>query len=446
MNVIVINSTSPTFECTSPACYIDSESINTAVVYDNEYVSSCNIPSSIPYSGGAGSIGPAGPAGADGVGISSITGPTTVGLVDTYTIHYTNGTTDTFDVTNGAAGVDGADGADGAQGIQGIQGIQGVAGTNGTMIYTGTGAPAVGLGANGDLYLDTASYNLYKKAAGSWPILVNIKGADGEDGAPGINGTNGDAWIYGAGAPVDLTVKLFDTYYVDTNTNDVWYKEVGTQTWGAAPITNLNGDSYYTTSTTSITLSSLTIGDTVAITTASSTMSYSIGQFLVVANATTDYFTCKILSYAGTALSVEVIYIKQTTAGALASWSINLAGITESESLPDWYEITATAGTGTLVSRTFTGPSGWDIGAATTISVAGLSDITPSASDLIIKHNTGFKAIECVVYTNDSTKYTKTQTPVGYSTMYVDLTDIAIKLTQLCAESQALKIYVKLIP
>lgn len=73
-----------------------------------------------------------------------------------------------------------AKGAQGDQGIQGIQGIQGPAGpdgpagpagTPGTVWTTGTGAPSAP-GANGDLYLDTATNNIYRYSTTPTPGWV----------------------------------------------------------------------------------------------------------------------------------------------------------------------------------------------------------------------------------------------------------------------------------
>lgn len=52
----------------------------------------------------------------------------------------------------------------------GPQGLPGTNGTNGNTILNGTGAPAAGVGNNGDFYLDTATDTLYgPKTGGAWP-------------------------------------------------------------------------------------------------------------------------------------------------------------------------------------------------------------------------------------------------------------------------------------
>lgn len=65
------------------------------------------------------------------------------------------------------------------------QSINGTNGTNGTSFRIGTGVPSNGLGANGDTYLDSATWNIYDKAAGAWSLVGNIQGATGAAGAAG---------------------------------------------------------------------------------------------------------------------------------------------------------------------------------------------------------------------------------------------------------------------
>jgi hypothetical protein len=48
-----------------------------------------------------------------------------------------------------------------------------VAGAGGTIWFDGTGAPASGLGANGNWYLDVATGNVYLKTSGSWAVIYS---------------------------------------------------------------------------------------------------------------------------------------------------------------------------------------------------------------------------------------------------------------------------------
>ena len=75
-------------------------------------------------------------------------------------------------------GADGNDGNDGAS-------------TSGNNWLTGNGAPNNTNGNDGDLYLDTDSYDFYIKADGAWTKKGNLKGANGKDGKDGTDGTNG---------------------------------------------------------------------------------------------------------------------------------------------------------------------------------------------------------------------------------------------------------------
>lgn len=66
-----------------------------------------------------------------------------------------------------------------------------VRGADGASILFGEAAPTT-QGKKGDFYLNTASYDIYSKASGSWVKIGNIKGATGPTGAPGTNGIR--AW------------------------------------------------------------------------------------------------------------------------------------------------------------------------------------------------------------------------------------------------------------
>lgn len=70
-------------------------------------------------------------------------------------------------------------------------GATGAPGANGATWYSGSGAPGGGLGANNDFYLNTATEDVYKKTAGVWSVITNIKGEKGEKGEKGAEGTAG---------------------------------------------------------------------------------------------------------------------------------------------------------------------------------------------------------------------------------------------------------------
>ena len=72
-------------------------------------------------------------------------------------------------------------------------------------ILTGIGPPAPGLGAKGDLYIDTSNGNYYQKVdRTTWVLKGNLTGptgATGPAGPAGINGTNGATGPTGATGP-----------------------------------------------------------------------------------------------------------------------------------------------------------------------------------------------------------------------------------------------------
>lgn len=61
-------------------------------------------------------------------------------------------------------------------------GEKGDPGEDGAGFLSGTGAPAPGLGKDGDQYLENVSGDVYKKAAGVWSVETNLKGPQGDHG------------------------------------------------------------------------------------------------------------------------------------------------------------------------------------------------------------------------------------------------------------------------
>ena len=93
----------------------------------------------------------------------------------------------------GSQGPAGRDGQDGAPGIPGAKGDPG---ENGAKWHTGVGAPEIGLGDAGDLYMDVANALLpiYQKVGRDWIFLANLKvppsgGGGGQGGAAGGGGS-----------------------------------------------------------------------------------------------------------------------------------------------------------------------------------------------------------------------------------------------------------------
>lgn len=90
----------------------------------------------------------------------------------------------------GIQGTPGAAGATGAAGAAGATGATGAAGTNGLSLRHGTGAPANGVGVDGEYYISDDTHLLYgPKAAGVWPSGVSLIGPAGAAGAAGAGGS-----------------------------------------------------------------------------------------------------------------------------------------------------------------------------------------------------------------------------------------------------------------
>lgn len=224
-------------------------------------------------SGAAGANGAAGAAGidgADGTQIYSGSGAPSDGLgvdgdyyidIATGGLYMHGGSTGwnfSFNLTGpaGAQGATGSTGAAGAAGAQGPAGSDGAAGADGTIIFGGTGAPADGLGVDGDYYIDTATGDLYQHGGSvGWNLSLNLRGPTGSQGATGATGSQGAAgnngaagsagadgidgarWFHDAGAPSDGLGQDGD-YYLDTSSGDI-YQHGGSVGWN--PAGNIKG-------------------------------------------------------------------------------------------------------------------------------------------------------------------------------------------------------------
>lgn len=110
-------------------------------------------------------------------------------------------------------------------------------------VFAGTGAPAGGLGVNGDIYFDTTSgaTKLYgPKAAGSWGSGVTLTGATGAPGTPGTTGATGPGVVVGGAAHQALTkidATNFNTQWETINPAFVGSPPVGRLINTTAPLT-----------------------------------------------------------------------------------------------------------------------------------------------------------------------------------------------------------------
>lgn len=142
----------------------------------------------------------------------------------------------------------------GDQGPQGDAGEQGPAGADGARWYDGATDPSAGTGANTDYYLQTADDSsgekgdVWSKSGGSWSIIGNIlgpqgdQGIQGDAGEAGAAGADGAVWYIGATDP-DNGNGADGDFYLQTGTGatgvlgDVWVKASGS--WSIE--TNIRG-------------------------------------------------------------------------------------------------------------------------------------------------------------------------------------------------------------
>jgi hypothetical protein len=105
----------------------------------------------------------------------------------------------------------------------GSTGGAGTAGTPGSVWRDGTGVPAVGLGVNGDYYLDDATGDVYLKASGAYSIVANIMGPIGTVPAISNNqlvaNTSG-----GSAAPIGTTLSAFLDAALSSTQGTVLYR------------------------------------------------------------------------------------------------------------------------------------------------------------------------------------------------------------------------------
>ena len=105
-------------------------------------------------------------------------------------------------------GGQGPAGRDGADGSPGIPGAKGDPGENGAKWHTGVGAPEIGLGDAGDLYMDVANALLpiYQKVNRDWLFLANLKppAAGTSGGGGGAAGGGGSVIIHPGPQPQPL--------------------------------------------------------------------------------------------------------------------------------------------------------------------------------------------------------------------------------------------------
>lgn len=110
--------------------------------------------------------------------------------------------------------------------IKGTDGEDGDNGADGATWLVGTETPADTLGKNGDFYLNKTTFELYLKSENTWSSMGVIKGSDGKDGD---NGKDGTEWFTGTAAPAEELGKAGD-FYLNTKSYEL-YKKDKTEGW-----------------------------------------------------------------------------------------------------------------------------------------------------------------------------------------------------------------------
>jgi hypothetical protein len=117
--------------------------------------------------------------------------------------------------------------------IPGPQGDQGPTGADGKTVLNGAGAPQSGNGVDGDFYIDTTNADIYgPKAGGAWGFGTSLIGPQGSKGDTGDTGAGGKTVLNGSGVPI-LGLGVDGDFYIDT-TGDAIYGPKTSGAWGSA--------------------------------------------------------------------------------------------------------------------------------------------------------------------------------------------------------------------
>ena len=117
--------------------------------------------------------------------------------------------------------------------------VPGPAGADGRTVLNGAGAPGSGTGVNGDFYINLSAITIYgPKTGGAWGSPTSIIGSKGDKGDQGETGTAGFTLLNGTGVPgVGLGVN--GDFYIDTTNKTLYGPKTG-GAWGS--LTSLIGD------------------------------------------------------------------------------------------------------------------------------------------------------------------------------------------------------------
>jgi len=111
--------------------------------------------------------------------------------------------------------------------------VLGLLGADGNSVRSGSGAPSGGLGVNGDFYINTDTSDIYgPKTGAGWGSPTSLIGATGSSGGAGSAGADGKTVRNGAGAPAGGLGSDGD-FYIDTTADSI-YGPKTTGAWGSA--------------------------------------------------------------------------------------------------------------------------------------------------------------------------------------------------------------------
>ena len=105
--------------------------------------------------------------------------------------------------------------------VNGVWGVEAdLSGTDGATWFNGTDAPLIALGINGDFYFRTSNATIWSKALGAWTQLIDITGSVGRDGS---------TWLSGNGAPANALGEIGDWYF--RTSNGYVYEKTAATVW-----------------------------------------------------------------------------------------------------------------------------------------------------------------------------------------------------------------------
>lgn len=216
----------------------------------------------------------------------------------------------------------------------GEDGAAGDDGDDGNTILSGSGAPAGGLGNDGDYYRDTSNSDFYgPKIAGNWGAPLDLKGETGDDGTDGNDGNDGadgdDAFVYIAYADAADGTGFTNTYSPTKDWIAIKPSAIEIATTTAGDFTGLwkryagDGDRYATTSTTS-----MTIGTGTQFFIVDPGLSYTTGQRAVIALNGDPFNRMEgvVINYDQPTGQMSVEVDVSVGSGTYAVWDVNLIG------------------------------------------------------------------------------------------------------------------------